>query len=230
MALRRQFAQLITDLRAELGRQTDPAVGVADLPSLKRTLQRNYEFVYDEYDWPHLSIVADRQTVNAGQRHYDFPTDLDFDSIEEVVYWWNGKPKPLLRGIGFEEYGIYDPEADARMDPPERYDVRFVTTKEMMEIWPLPGSQGEMQCRGRKKFVQLVNDADRCLVDDHLVILTSAVELLPRQKSGDVQIKLQALQQRFLRQKALAKSNTQGFRIGGAGASRTPSKAIIRVG
>jgi len=229
MALRRQFGQLIYDLRAELGRSVDPAAGVADLPSLKRTLQRNYETIYEEYDWPHLSVITPKKAVNAGQRHYDFPAELDADSTDEVVYWWNGKPKPLTRGIGFEQYAIYDPEADARMDPPERWDVRFVDTREMVEIWPLPDAEGEMQFRGFKKFAQMVDDADRCLVDDHLVILYSAVELLP--KDRNVQAKLMAAQQRFLRKKARSKTGTESFRIGGQGPrGGTPQKAIIRVG
>lgn len=229
MALRRQFLQLVYDLRAELGRSTDPAVGASDLPSLKRTIQRNYETLYQDYDWPHLSMVSEKMAVQPGERYYAFPDEMDWDSTDEVVYWWNDRAIPLKRGIGFDDYSLYDPEDDERSDPPIKYDVRYVGTKEMIELWPLPNTSGEMQFKGTKKFKQLVDDADLCLIDDHLVILHSAVELLPRQKSGDVQIKLAAAQQRYARMKARSKTNTEGFRVGGGQGSRVPNKAVIRI-
>lgn len=230
---RKQFIQLVYDLRAELSRAVDPAAGVADLPSLKQTISRNYETIYDDYDWPHLSIFSSRAAINAGQRYYDFPANMSYDTIDEAVVWWSGQPVPLERGIGFDNYADSDPEADDRRDPATHWDVRFTGTREQIELWPLPASAGQMQFKGKKKFVPLIDDNDICLLDDHLVVLTSAVELLPRQKSGDAQIKLAALRGRYDRVKGRSKGAGKSYRIGmGSGSSTggAPSRATIRVG
>ena len=232
---RKQFVQLISDLRAELGRSADPAVGVSDLPSLKQTITRNYESLYDDYDWPHLSVISPRVSLNAGQRYYDFPNDIDCDKVNEVVVWWNGSPVPLTRGIGFEHYAEFDPEADQRSDPATHWDVRFTGVREQCEIWPPPASTGsvKVQFRGKRKFTPLVDDADLCLIDNHLVVLTCAVELLPRAKSGDSQVKLAALQSRYGRLKGRSKGGSTPVRIGlgtGSAGSNVPTRSTVRVG
>lgn len=229
---RKQFTQLVYDLRAELGRAVDPAAGVADLPSLKQTIARNYESLYDDYDWPHLNVFSSRISLNAGQRFYNFPDDIDYDKLEQVVVWWNGDPMDLDRGIGFEHYADHDSESDERSDPALRWDVRFTGTAEQCEIWPIPASSAQsIQFRGKKKFVPLVDDSDLCLIDNHLVVLTCAVELLPRQKSGDAEAKLAALRARYSRVRGRSKAGSGSVKIGlGAGSSDMPRKAVIRVG
>lgn len=232
---RKQFSQLLYDLRAELGKSVDPSAGVADLPSLKQTLARNYETLYDDYDWPHLHVIPDRTTLSAGQRFYDFPSLIDADKVEEVVVWWNGQPLPLTRGIGFEHYAQFDSESDQRSDPVSHWDIRFTGTREQYEVWPMPASSTQtIQWRGKKKFLPLVDEADVCLIDDTLLVLTCAVELLPRQKSGDAKVKLSALQSRYMRLKGRSKGGSSAsVRIGmgtGQPSSSIPSRATVRVG
>lgn len=227
MARRKQFTQLIADLRAELGRGSDPALNVSDLASLKRTLQRQYESLYADYDWPHLNVIADRITLEAGQRYYDFPDNMDYDDVESVAVWWGGKPYPIERGIGFDEYSTYDSESDERADPALKWDVRYIEPKEMCEIWPVPTSNDQaLQFVGRLKFTQLVDDADLCLIDGDLVVLSAAVELLP---SKEVRAKLAALQKRYARAKGNSKSGSGTIRLG-LGAAPQPAKAFIRIG
>lgn len=228
---RKQFQQLIYDLRAELGRAVDPAAGVSDLPSLKQTIQRTYETVYDEYDWPHLTVKPARFNLNAGQRYYDLPAELSYETITDVVVWWNGQPVPLTRGIGFEEYAQYDSDNDQRSTPALLWDVVYTDNKEAIEVWPVPASTQSLQFVGKKKFVPLVDDADLCLLDDQLVVLSAAVELLPRDKKGDAQVKLSIMQARFARLKSRAKAGAASIRIGlgGGGRRQLPAKSTVRV-
>lgn len=231
MARRRQFLQLVYDLRAELERSSDPAAGVSDLPTLKRKIQRVYETLYAEYDWPHLSQKFDPIELQAGQRYYEFPTDLDFDRIEDVVVWQNSVPLRPKRGIGFEELTQYNSDDDERSDPVMKWDVQFVTNKEMCEVWPIPASAGQtIQFKGTKKFQQLVDDADLCLLDDHIVILHAAAELAPP-KSGNRQAFLAAAQQRMDRIKGRSKTGENSVRIGlGSGSSPSiSSRAVVRI-
>src|SRR5262245_29989732 len=140
MARGTQLLQLVTMLRDELGRSNSVAVGIGDLPSLKQTIRRTQETLYDEHDWPHLRTVFDRILMQAGERFYDFPDELNFDRLEDVAVWQNGIPTRVTRGIGFDEYAIYDSEADARCDPVLRWDIRWNSTKEQIETWPIPAS------------------------------------------------------------------------------------------
>lgn len=228
---RKQFGQLVTALRAELSRSTDPAVGVADLPTLKQVLSRNYEAAYQSYDWPHLNKIFDKIPLNAGQRFYDFPEDCDYDDLKRIVVWWNAQPVPIERGIGFEEYTTYDSAAGATSDPVLKWDVRFTDTHEQMEVWPVPASsQQSIQIEGQARFVPLVDDADLCRIDDQIVVLASAVELVPTKERQSAQAKLAAAQQRIGRIKGRSKANSGTIRMG-LGSSNRPiyGKSVVRV-
>src|SRR5262245_45580808 len=144
MARGTQLLQLVTLLRDELGRSNSVAVGVDDIPSLKSTLRRVQETLYDAEEWPHMRTVFPRKLMQAGERFSDFPTDMNFDRLEDVALWYNGRPIPVLRGIGFDEYAIHDSENDVRNDPVRAWDVRWTGTKEQVEVWPVPASTNAM--------------------------------------------------------------------------------------
>jgi len=228
----RQFTQLLDDLRDELDINSDPAVGSAATPGLKRVLKRTYESLYDGYDWPHLNQIFDRITLNAGQRYYDFPEDMDYDNLEEAKVWWGGQPHDLFRGIGFEQYAVYDSENGGRSDPVTHWDVRKVGDKEMIEVWPVPSGTGQaLQFKGKTKFKPLVDEADLCLIDSEIVVLYAAAEKLPAKKRGDINAKILAAQTRLGIVKARSKAGSSSFRMGLSGVKTSLSRGVtIRVG
>lgn len=188
MARGTQLLTLITMLRAELGRSTSPALGVADVPTLKQALNRAYETLYKK-DWQHLRREFAKITLSAGQRYYDLPTLLDSDRVEKAVVWWNGEPYPLCKGIGFEHFAAYDSTIDERNSPAARWDIRFTGTVEQIEIWPVPAdNQQTLQFIGKSKFTRLVNDIDTCRLDDNLVVLHAAARLAVARKSNDASL------------------------------------------
>lgn len=188
MARGTQLLQLITMLRAELGRSTSPALGVADVPTLKQALNRAYETLYKK-DWQHLRREFAKITLSAGQRYYDLPALLDSDRVEKTVVWWNGEPYPLKKGIGFEQFAAYDSTIDERNSPAARWDIRFTGTVEQIEIWPVPAdNQQTLQFIGKSKFTRLVNDIDTCRLDDNLVVLHAAARLAVARKSNDASL------------------------------------------
>ena len=188
MARGTQLLQLITMLRAELGRSTSPALGVADVPTLKQALNRAYETLYKK-DWQHLRREFAKITLSAGQRYYDLPALLDSDRVEKTVVWWNGEPYPLKKGIGFEQFAAYDSTIDERNSPAARWDIRFTGTVEQIEIWPVPAdNQQTLQFIGKSRFTRLVNDIDTCRLDDNLVVLHAAARLAVARKSNDASL------------------------------------------
>lgn len=181
MARGTQLLQLVTMLRDESGRNDSVAVGVDETATLKQLLRRTQNLLYERHDWAHLRTLFDRIPLQAGERYYDVPDSVNFDRIEEVVVWDGTLPRPVTRGIGFKEYAVYDSENDVRADPALRWDIRWTGDKEQIEIWPIPASNNlALQFIGIRNCRPLIANADTCDLDDHLIVLSAAAEILPK--------------------------------------------------
>ncbi len=215
------FGTLVTMLRDDVGRSPDVSVGVADVPALKQRINEAYEFLYEDYDWPHLRVFYPHISLAYQQRYYDLPVvgtyQLDYERVERAVVWYNGRPVEIERGIAHEDYWSFNSEAS----PPEtsapvlKWDVRFTGTKEQIEFWPTPSDNSQqIQFVGFKKFVRLVNDADLCLLDDNMVVLRASAEILMRQSSKDAPVRLQEAQQLYDLRKRRSKGAARTRRLG----------------
>ena len=172
------FLNMIVLLRNELARSSSVAVGVDDAPRLKHHLNRAYEHRYDKHDWPHLRRTFDKIALAAGQRYYDFPTELNYERIEKAWVWWTNKPVPIWRGISVNDYSAYDSANNERSDPVMKWDVRSIGTATQFEIWPLPASNSvSITFLGHRKIAKLINDIDVCYLDDWLVVLDAAASI-----------------------------------------------------
>lgn len=231
MARGRQYTQLISDVRAELRRNNDPGVRASDLPSIQQAIKRSYETLYDEYDWPHRRQIFAKIALAAGQRYYDFPDDMDFERMEKVVVWSSGIPIEITRGIDFDDYASFDSEATTpvRSDPVIKWDVRWQSTTEQIEVWPIPaGNDQDLQFIGITKFVQLVDDADLCQLDDICVVLGAAIAL--DKDPDNTREKVAALTRRLAQVRARGRSGSEPVRLG-LGAANKPviGRAIVRI-
>lgn len=231
MARGTQFLQLVTMLRAELGRSTSPALGVADVPTLKQVINRVYETLYEKPVWPHLRAEFAKITLSAGQRYYDMPALLNSDGVEKAVVWWSGEPYPLGKGIGFEEYAAYDSTIDERNSPAAKWDIRWTGAADQIEIWPVPADdQQTLQFIGRTKFARLVNDADICRLDDNLVVLSAAAAIAVSRKSNDAAMFAGDAKMRFddLLANGHATDDTTRMGLGGM-APQAYTQVVVRV-
>lgn len=220
-------------LREELGRSPDVSVGVDDLPSLKRAINKAYATLYDDYDWAFLRRVFPKVSLSAGSRYYGLPTDLNVDRVEVVNVWWNGLPTEIIRGIGFEQYASFDSEADERSDPVISWDVRDVSGSVQIEVWPVPASNDQdLQFIGLRSAPKLVNNADLCLLDDELVVLLAASQLLRRQKSADADDVVAQFRARLRTLKGRASGGgARRYRVGVGPPIEEPrrDRAVVRV-
>lgn len=193
----KQLVQLLASLRSKIGHSLSATVGADELATLKAQLRDTQDRLYDEYAWPFL-----RQwfsfTLAAGQRYYDMPAGLSLERIERVVVVWNTQVQPLTRGISFEHYAIYDSDADTRSSPATNWDVRWTGSAEQIEIWPLPDSTNyTVKIEGIRNLRPLLADSDVADLDDQLLTLYTAAEILAREKSADAPAKLSLAQQRM---------------------------------
>lgn len=231
MARNTQLLKLLEMLRAETGKSTLVSAGLDTVPAQKQKLQRVQETLYDAYAWPFLRVFPDK-TLSAGQRYYDAPTNLNFDRIEKVVIWNSGQPIPVERGISFEQYASYDSESGVRMDPVLRWDLRWNDTATQIEVWPIPASNNQrLQFQGIRPLRPLIANDDRADLDDQLIVLFAASELLSRQSSKDADKVEKAAQKRWQTVTGNTQSGAQPVIMGGGAWPTQPLRGhtIIRV-
>lgn len=217
MARGTQLGDLITQLKAEAGQSASVALNVDQTARYKQVLKRTQETLYDDYDWPFLRVVTSK-SIAAGSRFYDFPTSpysINFERVEEVVVYYNSQPHPVARGIGFENYAQYDPDDNERADPVRAWDVRWTGTKEQIEVWPLPATSSTLQFRGIRPLRPLVSLTDVADLDDTMIVLFAAAEVLAKSESKDAEAKLAAAQSRYNKLKGRVKGASQMTTYGG---------------
>jgi hypothetical protein len=213
-------------LRDETGRSNSVAVGVDEDGLLKQAIRRAQEDLYEQVDWPFLQTVFDRISLQAGDRYYDFPAGMSYDRLVcKPAVWIDSIPFELERGIGFEEYAVYDSESDARSEPATRWDVRWTGTEEQIEVWPVPSTNTqELQFIGIRKLRPLIAHADVADLDDQLIVLFAAADLIDDEVKAKK--KLAAAQARFNRLKGNAKRGGKTYRMG-MGANPHPDQGRV---
>ncbi|TDX21888.1 hypothetical protein DFO67_1327 [Modicisalibacter xianhensis] len=191
MARGTTLEQLTVMLKAEIGASPDYAAN-ADMNFVyHQYLRRHYENLYDGWAWPFKRIERDIATA-AGQRYYDWPAEIDGE--QELEFWVdeNGTWIRLEQGIGPGQYNSYE-EGD-RQDYPYRWDWQG---EDQFEIWPTAALDGvTLRIVGTKNPNKLISESDVCDIDDQMVVLYAASELLLRDDPNRAQQKSNMAQQR----------------------------------
>lgn len=229
MARGTQLQQLVYQLKAEVRQSTLVSSGVDDLPALKQLLARNQEVLYDEFDWGEFKIKPTLQLA-AGQRYYDIPATLDYNKVEAVACWMNNLPSFVDRGIGFAQLAEYNSDTDTRADPVLRWDISDVDGVPQIEAWPIPASNDtKLQFMGWRKLRPLVSDSDTCDLDDRMIVLYSAAEMLEASDAKDAQSKRAMAQARFNRLKGRSKGGGGVTRLNGSYPPRDGNRGHVTI-
>ncbi|MBY0393225.1 MAG: hypothetical protein K2Q27_08160 [Novosphingobium sp.] len=83
MARGNTLGQILEMMKLECGLDPDPALSTNVRPKMVQMIKREYDRLYEEFDWPFLRLYADVLT-QAGERYYDVPAEMDLDRIEMV--------------------------------------------------------------------------------------------------------------------------------------------------
>ena len=187
------LGSLVEDLRAETRRSLNPAHNSQVRDTQVKTLQHVQEWLWQDFTWPHLRVQRDIP-LQAGQRYYDMPEDLDIDRIEKVEVRYNGMWMRLEVGVSASQYFQYDSDLLVRAWPVTNWQIY---EDEQVEVWPIPDTdmdaatlEGTLRFTGIKKLSPLVDDSDRADLDSRLIILYAAADILTAQGSKDGQLKL----------------------------------------
>lgn len=187
MARGKTLLKLLDDLRVELKLSLNPAHNNQVRDSHVRVLQTTYEWLWHDFNWPHLRIERSIP-VQAGQRIYEEPEGLPLERIEKIEFRDGDIWRPLIPGIDSCQYNIWDSELDQRSWPVERWRI---WEDEQVEIWPVPVDDadaatlnGYLKFTGIREFTPIVNDADRADLDCTLIVKYAAGNLLEDDKKA----------------------------------------------
>ena len=233
MARGTTLGSLVTQLRLAARYDPAPALSLNMVPMMEQLLKDTQERLYDEFDWPFLRVRRDK-IMAAGQRYYDIPDDMNLERIVAVDIRNNGKWLPVERGITLDHYNAFDSDADARTDPVLRWEIMDTGAGEQVEVWPIPASDGaQLRFTGFRKLTPLVEQADQADLDDQLIVLFAAGELLGGAKNPMAEAKFKQGSRRMaILQGRVTKRRDNGFVLGGApvdhSEDRTPRVAYVR--
>lgn len=209
MARGTTFNNLVEMVREECRRSTSSSRGIDNRAYIERVIKRHYETLYDDYEWPFLKVIRDIN-ISAGQRYYDFPTDLNFERMYQVSILDGDAWVWLPFGITDTDYTAHDSDNDDRSDPILKYDVRYTTSSQQLEVWPMPASNvtGGLRLRGIKTKTELVANSSRCDIDDLIVVLFASADVLTdAEQSAAAKNRLGAAQARLSKVRSLNKTD-----------------------
>lgn len=212
MARNTTLSALRDQLRAEIGASPNVSMGVNYVPQMNHILNRVQERLWTEYDWPFLHTEVDFQSID-GQRYYNLPNEINPDRIKKIMVSWNDYWYCCENGITEAHYNIVNSDIGDKQDEVRRWRLTDNDTK--IELWPIPESDTQkLRVFAYKSFNKMVSDSDRALLDDTLIVLYAAAEILAGMKDDSAQIKYDQAGKHFNRLKALNTKNAD-FVMGG---------------
>lgn len=193
MARRTTFVKLLDQLRAEARMSLNPAHSTQVRDSHVNLIQRIQERLWDDFTWPHLRVERS-VPVQIGQRFYDPPADMQLDNIERLEIYDGGNWRQLRAGVGGAEYTIYNSDLNERAYPPRRWKIHEDND---IELWPISDQNGDpatlegfIKFTGIRNLNPLVADTDRADLDDRMIVLYGAAEILAASGAKDAKLKL----------------------------------------
>lgn len=226
MARRVSLGTLIQSLRRELKIAESPSLGRNTRETHAYYLRKTQQRLHAEFTWPFMRIYRD-VVMQAGQRYYAFPADIDPQDVISAKVSYGSSWAPLEYGITPQDYNARNSDLDQRNDPIVKWNLfRDPTTNgDMFEAWPIPASNGGSTVRfhGIKLLGSLIADADVCDLDDLLIVLYAAAELVP-DKEKKLKLEEAAAHKMSLKSRF---SKDDSFIMGGGDTSGPTQREII---
>lgn len=229
MARRQTLLKLLNDLRIEARLSLLPSHNIQNRPAQVGMLQRVQDRLWEDFTWPHLRV--ERQVpIQAGQRYYAPPADMQIDRIERIEFFSDGAWRLIGPGIDPEDYTAWNSDLDQRSWPPRKWQI---FEDETVEIWPISDvnataatREGYLKFTGIRNLKELVDDGDRADLDDRLLVLYAAAEMLAASNAKDAQLKLDQANALYARLRGNLTPRKQ-FRMFGIGEPLLPRRITI---
>lgn len=205
MAKNVSLSLLRDKLRAEIGASANPAMGTNAHHAMNLLLERTQERLWSDFDWPFMSIKRDIPLTN-GQRYYSFPTEISYDRVVSTNVKYSNTWRPIEYGIGTNDYNYIDSDIGSTQSPALKWNHY---EENQLEIWPIPAdSDMVVRIDGIRNLKPLIADTDVCELDDKLIVLFAAAEMLSHTKSADAPAKLAIANAHYARLRGLASKSS----------------------
>ena len=169
------------------------------------------KFLEDRFDVP----------VPANGRYLTFPT-IDNEQVTSALVlerpiiaevFWTELWSELDYGIGSEQFNyLNSDEAGNVQDPVQRW--RW-SEEGQIEIWPMNSTAQVIRFTGQRALDALAAPTDTADLDDQLIVLAVAAELLARKKQQDAQLKQAMFVERLRSIRASYPSKRKYIEFGG---------------
>lgn len=200
MARGTQLTDLIDMVRAETGQSLSRAHGVNSIESLKATIRRVQDWLYHDFEWPWKRLYVDKQLA-ADVELYDWPTEFDMSRAFDFWVHTDGRDLyPMTFSIGPHEIRSVGGTHRGRPLFWDYADTQF-------RVLPIPDAAWKARIWGIKKLNAMTAESDTADLDDNLIVLFAAAEILQRQQNQDANTKMQAAERHYTRLKAIYSSN-----------------------
>jgi hypothetical protein len=228
MALRTTLRDLVEMVRDEARLSTNTSRGTDQRGHIVQLIRRHYQMLVEGYEWEHLQLrrtmAESRRPLAAGQAEYDFPAALNvLAGIKRAWVRWGADWEPLTYGISLDDNSALDLDQPAvRSDPIEKWDFYGA---EQFQVWPRPETNYApdngyaIAFDGQRKVEALLDDTNRADLDDLLIVLHAAAEILVENQQKDAaSLKLEmARERREMMKGSLGSSSRIIMGIGVAG-------------
>jgi hypothetical protein len=148
-------------------------------------LANKQQWLAAQFPWPVLRITRDVDFAATTRYVGPLPEALDQSSqsmsMLRLLYWYPPD------GYGIETYllNYEDSDNDFVADPIRRWQIIYVINQPVIEVWPIPESAQTLRYTGQKLLGALVADDDKAELDDLLIVLFAAAEILARRNRRD---------------------------------------------
>lgn len=213
---------LYTMLQAKLGEN----------PAVTNTRTRYFQLISDkqkwlanEYDFPFLEDRFDSPVPKNG-RYVTFPTidnegvtiAMNLERPYKVEVFWNQIWSELMYGIGSQEFNYLNSDIPGQIqDPIQRW--RW-SQEGQFEVWPMPSTAQTVRFTGQRALDTLATGADTADLDDEMLVLFVASDLLMRSKQADAQICLSQATERLRAQRGAYPNRPMGCNLAGEGSTQ----------
>lgn len=212
MARGRQLSQLLNQLQAEAGMSLLPASSVSSKEHRIQLLNRTQARLYASFDWDFALIKRDTD-LGQGARYVGQPADMDFERTDYCAIAVAGTSDWRRLDYGINE-AHYRQVAEGTEGSPQRWGP---SEGGFIEIWPVPDDAYTLRFRGYQLLPVMVDESDRAILDDTLIVLFAAAELMKRAKLPDYEDKQREAQLHFTRLRSQMGGNKRDPFVNGGG-------------
>lgn len=232
MARGQTLESVLNTMRAEARLSLSAASNIQTADSHKILLAREQDRLWEDYDWPHLKVHHLIQ-LQAGQYEYDLPAlaydantagayTLALDRVLKISVMDGGEWRPLCPEITEAEYNTHQTLLDERSWPVTHWQA---TEADQIEVWPIPDQNGDsstyegyLRVTGIRSLQAFVDDNDRADLDDRLLALYVAANVLAGNGAKDAGLKLETANKLYTKLKG-NQTKTSSFNLFGANKS-----------